>query len=79
MARVTLPEQVVKALAAPAADRSEAERRAVVEHFSGIDAADAKRIVAKLEKLKKTEPAKPELSVRVLVQRTKDPRPTLRA
>ncbi len=72
---ITLPEQVAKAIAVPATMRSETEQKLLIDHFSGID-DESRRIVERLEKLKKAEPSKPELTVRVLTQRTKDPRPT---
>lgn len=43
--------------------------------FSRID-PETKKLVEKLDGLKKAEPLKPELSVRVLKQRVKDPRTT---
>lgn len=73
---VTLPKEVATILAIEAAQRSEAQRQALLDYYSGLDAT-TKPLVEALEQLKKREPAKPELTVRVLAQRTQEPRKTL--
>ncbi|HVW39619.1 MAG TPA: DUF1549 domain-containing protein, partial [Pirellulales bacterium] len=72
---VTLPEQVVKTLAVAPAERNDAQRQQLLDYFSGIAPA-TKELYAQLEKLKKQEPPKPELTVRVVAQRTQNPRKT---
>ena len=72
---VNLPENVAKALATPRDQRSENQRYALLEHFSRLDPA-AKAHIDNIEKIKKNAPPKPELAVRVLAQRTQQPRPT---
>lgn len=72
---VTLPEQVAKTLAVAPPERNEAQRQQMLDYFSSIAPA-TKDLHAELEKLKKQEPPKPELTVRVVAQRTQDPRKT---
>jgi hypothetical protein len=71
----SLPEQVVKTLAVAPQERNGAQRQALLDYFSGLAPA-TKDLLAGLEALKKKEPPKPELTVRVLAQRTQDPRKT---
>ncbi len=72
---VTLPENIAKALVIPIDQRTEIQRRELVEHFSTLDPT-AKKLNEKIANIQKKAPPNPEISVRVLAQRTKDPRPT---
>ncbi len=74
-APVDVPKNIAKILTRPADDRNEAQRKELLDHFSGIDPS-TKQLVEKLAALAKKEPAKPEQSVRVIGQRTKEPRKT---
>ncbi|MEI7459253.1 MAG: PSD1 and planctomycete cytochrome C domain-containing protein [Pirellula sp.] len=73
--KITLPANVVKSLSVASAERTDSQRQELFEHFSSI-APSTKKLVEKLANLQKKEPPKPELSVRVLAQRVKDPRKT---
>lgn len=72
---ITLPANVVKSLSIASAERTESQRQELLEHFSSM-APTTKKLVESLASLRKKEPPKPELSVRVLAQRVKDPRKT---
>ncbi len=72
---LSFPEPVSKALAVANEKRTEAQHQVLLDHFSSIT-SPTKELVTQLYDLKKKEPPKPELPVRVLVQRAKDPRQT---
>jgi cytochrome c553 len=72
---IDLPQGIVDILAVPEKDRTEKQKERLLEHVSRIAPA-TKPIVEQLDELNKQEPAKPELSVRVIAQRTKEPRET---
>jgi len=72
---ISLPANVVKSLSVASAERTESQRQELLEHFSSMAPA-TKKLVENLASLQKKEPPKPELSVRVLAQRVKDPRKT---
>ena len=73
--KITLPANVVKSLSVASAERTDLQRQELLEHFSSM-APTTKKLVESLASLQKKEPPKPELSVRVLAQRVKDPRKT---
>ncbi len=72
---LTLPENIVQALSTSKSDRKAEDEQTLRDYFSK-QAKATKPIHAELEALAKKEPPKPELTVRVLAQRTKEPRPT---
>ena len=72
---ITLPENIQKLLAIKADQRSPEQTQQLLDYFSSLNDA-TKNLVKQLEALKKKEPAKPELTVRVIAQRVNDPRKT---
>lgn len=70
-----LPQEISEILAVPQKDRDEKQNSQMLDYVSRIFPS-TKPLVVQLDELKKLEPAKPELSVRVIVQRTKEPRET---
>ncbi len=83
-----LPEELAKILAQPAQDQSSSgsdpqtaaaltgeQRKSLFEHYSSSQLA-TKTLVADLVELRKKEPPKPELTVRVIAQRIQDARKT---
>ncbi len=70
-----IPKDIAKLLKITADKRNDAQRQELLDHFSGVDPT-TKPFVEKLNALKKKGPAKPEHHVRVIGQRTKDPRKT---
>lgn len=71
----TLPDVIAKLLAVAPDKRTDAQRQQLVDHYSSLS-SPTKELLAKLDELKKKEPAKPELSVRVISQRMNDRRKT---
>ncbi len=72
---ISLPENVQKLLAVKLEQRSVEQTQQLLDYYSSLDAT-TKSLVKQLDDLQKKEPPKPELTVRVVVQRTKDPRKT---
>lgn len=72
---IALPESIQKLLAAKPDQRSAEQTQQLLDYYSSLDAA-TKNLVKQLEDLKKKEPPKPELTVRVITQRVNDPRRT---
>ena len=72
---VSLPENILKALAIESDKRSPEQRQELVDYVSTIDPS-TKDLVAKRDEIKQKKPPKPELTARVLAQRMKEPRPT---
>jgi len=72
---VTLPENISKTLAIASEKRSDVQRQQLLDYFSSLE-SPTKELLKTLEELKKKEPPKPELNVRVIGQRTTDPRKT---
>jgi len=72
---VALPAEVVKSLELPAGKRSETQASLLLDYFSRQQPT-TKNLLTQLDELKKNEPPQPELSVRVISQRMKDPRKT---
>lgn len=70
-----VPLAIAKVLAIKEADRSDAQRKQLVAHFSA-EHEKSKKLVADLAALKKRAPAKPELAARIFVQRAEKPRST---
>ena len=70
-----LPKNIAKILNIAADNRNAVQRQELLDHFSGFEPT-TKSLSEKLLALQKKEPAKPELTVRVIGQRTKDPRKT---
>jgi mono/diheme cytochrome c family protein len=70
-----VPQDVAEILAVAAESRSEQQRERLLDHVSRITPS-TKPLIDQLNDFKKTEPAKPELSVRVIAQRSKNPRTT---
>ena len=71
----SLPENIVKTLKQPEEQRSDELKRQLQDYFNR-QTSPLKELVTQIDGLKKTEPPKPELSVRVVVQRTQNPRMT---
>ncbi len=69
------PEKIASVLKLASDKRSDADRQALLEHFAR-QAPETKPLVEQLDALKKKAPAKPEVSARVIVQRTQSPRHT---
>lgn len=74
-ASAVVPEPIAAILKVPADRRTEAQRNQMRDSFSQQEPS-TRELVAKLDALKKKEPARPEMAVRVLAQRGRDPRPT---
>lgn len=72
---VSLPEPIIKLLAVEPNKRNDAQQQQLLDHFSST-VSPTKELVAKLADIKKKEPTKPELTVRVLAQRVANPRQT---
>ena len=70
-----LPENIVNALNQPEDQRSEEQKQQLQDHFNH-QTSPVKELVTQIDELKKQEPPKPELSVRIVVQRTQNPRKT---
>jgi hypothetical protein len=70
-----LAENIVKALKQPEDQRNEEQKQQLQDHFNR-QTSPLKELVKQIDELKKQEPSKPELSVRVVVQRTQNPRKT---
>ncbi len=70
-----LPDNIVKILKAPASERTAEDRQALLDHYSKL-APSTKALVEKIEAFEKKAPAKPEVTARVLAQRTESPRET---
>ena len=70
-----LPTSISKLLPIEPAERTEAQSQELRDYFSA-QSASTKELLAKLEELKKKAPPRPELSVRVIGQRTSDRRKT---
>lgn len=69
------PEQIQQALLAEPKQRTEEQRQQLLEFF-GRQTSPARELYAELDRLRKAAPAKPELTVRVIGQRTQEPRST---
>ena len=69
------PESIAKILNTPPDKRSAGDREALLEHYSQ-QAPATKPIHEKIAALQKKAPAKPEVTARVIAQRTKSPRET---
>ncbi len=69
------PEATRSIFAIAADKRTMAQKQQLLDYFS-LQQPATKPLIEKRDALKKKEPAKPELSVRVIAQRTKDPRTT---
>lgn len=74
-AAVDVPKDIMKILALPRGDRNDSQRQGLLDHFSSVEPS-TKPFVEKLSALTKKEPTKPELTVRVIGQRVKEPRKT---
>ena len=72
---ITLPENIQKLFAVKPDQRSAEQTQQLLDYYSNLDAA-TKNLVKQLDDLKKKEPPKPELTVRVITQRVNDPRKT---
>ena len=70
-----IPEAIQKLLAVKPDQRNEAQHQQLLDHFSSTEPT-TKELVKQLDDLKKKEPPKPELTVRVVAQRRADPRKT---
>lgn len=73
--KMAIPENIAKILAVAESERSPTQSRELLEHVARVTSPTKERY-EQLEALKKKEPDKPELSVRVLAQRQKDRRTT---
>jgi len=74
-APVSLPESIVKLFAVEPQKRSDTQQQQLLDYFSST-VGPTKELVEKLADIKKKEPAKPELTVRILAQRVANPRQT---
>ncbi len=70
-----VPDPILKLLAVAADKRTAEQSQQLLDHFSSLE-SPTKELLTKLDELKKKEPPKPELSVRVFTQRATDPRKT---
>ena len=73
--RETYPDEIAKTLAIPAEKRTADQSQQLLDHF-GRSTPPTQTLFAELDELRKKEPAKAELSVRVIAQRTQNPRKT---
>jgi hypothetical protein len=72
---ITVPDNIQKLLAVKADQRNAEQKQQLLDYYSCLDLA-TKELVKQLDDLKKKEPPKPELTVRVVAQRINDPRKT---
>ncbi len=72
---IDVPEKIAKILDVAREQRSKEQQQELLDYLS-LQEPKTKKLVEKLESLKKEEPAKPELSARVLAERLKEPRTT---
>ncbi len=70
-----IPKNIQKMLAVKPEQRNETQQLQLLDHFSSTEPT-TKDFVKQLDDLKKKEPPKPELTVRVVAQRRADPRKT---
>jgi hypothetical protein len=70
-----MPEEVRRVLATEPSKRTAEQNARLLDHYA-VSAPETRGLVRELEDLKKAEPKAPLMSVRVLVQRTRDPRKT---
>lgn len=70
-----LPKEIIQILAVPTDERNDQQLSTLLDHVSR-EVSSTMQLLDRLDRLKKSEPAKPELTVRVIAQRTKDPRET---
>ncbi len=70
-----VPDKVRQLLEVTPAQLNDEQRQQILDHFSTLQPITAE-LVKSLQELKKTEPAKPEWTVRSIAQRTADPRQT---
>ena len=70
-----LPENVRKDLAVAPEERNEQRQRELFDYFTSLDPG-VQALQANVDKFRKTEPFKPEMTVRVIQERTSDPRTT---
>lgn len=71
----SVPDAIAKVLAIASEKRTDAQRQQLVDHYSST-VSPTKELMAQLDELKKKEPTKPELTVRVVTQRAVNPRST---
>ncbi|MBS0204900.1 MAG: PSD1 domain-containing protein [Planctomycetes bacterium] len=71
----SLPDPIAKLFAIAADKRNDAQKQQLVDYYSSLE-SPTRELLSTLEELRKKEPPKPELNVRVIGQRTKDPRQT---
>jgi hypothetical protein len=74
-ADLELPQQITEVLALPSEQRRPEHDEQVLAYYSRI-APNTKSLVTQLEEMQQQAPAKPEMTVRVLAQRTKEQRET---
>ncbi|MCL4207037.1 MAG: DUF1549 domain-containing protein [Pirellulaceae bacterium] len=72
---VTVPDTIVKLLAIPPDKRTQPQCQQLLDHFSTFEPATSK-LLNELNELRRKEPPKPELTVRVIGQRASNPRTT---
>ncbi len=70
-----VPESIAKILLQPQPQWSPKDQQSLIDYYSTIDPS-TKPLVDRIDALKKSEPAKPEINARVLLQRTANPRTT---
>ncbi len=70
-----LPDEVRQILAVEPAARDEQQQAALANHFATVDPTTS-GLLHQIEKLKKNPPKSPNMSVRVISQRTDEPRTT---
>jgi mono/diheme cytochrome c family protein len=70
-----LPENVRKVLAVAPEERNEQQERELFDYFTALD-PDVQALQANVDEFKKTEPFQPEMTVRVIQERTSEPRTT---
>ncbi|MBL8816159.1 MAG: DUF1549 domain-containing protein [Planctomyces sp.] len=72
---LTIPESILKALTIKQEDRTPQQNTELLEHFCRTH-QQTSSLMEELDQLRKDEPKKPEMTVRVLAQRLNDPRRT---
>jgi hypothetical protein len=72
---ISLPENIQKLVVLKSDKRSDEQKQQLLDYFSNLEPS-TKDLVKQLDELKKKEPPRPELTVRIVAQRINDPRKT---
>lgn len=71
----SLPDNIVKVLNLPEVQRTTEQRDQLLDYFSRQE-SPTKELLSQLDELNKKQPARPEVTARVIAQRVKNPRKT---